>query len=165
MPDNTTRPVKMTTELWGWKRSMDRTLYKTSIQIVNKGSSIMPFDVEPQSKLLDPLSYTKEEAEAMIGIKVVGRFSPDDYVVVDGHRGEVVSTERVVDFGDTFHHKVGVQWKDREGNTSKPELMTKEELDSHTRRLSLAERIAENRAAARQSKHACVTCSQSRLKR
>lgn len=62
----------------------------------------MPFDVEPQSPLLDPLSYTKEEAEAMIGTKVVELYSPYDYAVVDGHRGKIFSTERVVRHPDTL---------------------------------------------------------------
>lgn len=112
----------------------------------------MPFDVEPQPPMLNPLSFTKDEAAAMVGREIVGLADALDYKTVDGARGLIISSERTSGNFGAFEYRVAVQWRDREGNVSKPELLTKEEIRCYTRPLSLRERIASAKAAARQER-------------
>ena len=91
---------------------------------------------------LDPLSYTKTEAEKMLGHELIGLVETGSLKMVSGDRGVVVTTRRNVNFrGDKHEYLVGIQWTDREGSLSEVDFHSKEQVRLNTRGLNLAERI------------------------
>lgn len=91
---------------------------------------------------LDPLSYTKAEAEKMLGHELIGLVETGSLKMVSGDRGVVVTTRRNVNFrGDKHEYLVGIQWTDREGSLSEVDFHSKEQVRLYTRGLNLAERI------------------------
>ena len=104
-----------------------------------------PFD-SSESQLtkstLDPLSFTKAEAEEMLGRDLIGLVESGNLELVAGDQGVVVSTRRGVNFrGDKHEYLVGIQWIDREGHVSEIDFHTKEQIRLYTRGLNLAERL------------------------
>ena len=89
---------------------------------------------------LDPLSFTKDEAEAMVGKRVVELTRGMDGKLVSGRRGEIVAADQLPEpIDNRYRYCVLVQWTDREGNRSRPRRYSKEELAHSTRPLRIQE--------------------------
>lgn len=93
--------------------------------------------------MLDPLSFTSEEAQALVGTEMVQLLDVGSRTV-SGDRCKIVSTHKVFseEFEGLFEYRVGVQWIDREGNVSKVKQFSKLELQRLARPLQLREKAA-----------------------
>ena len=96
--------------------------------------------------MLHPLSYTRDEAVAMIGKSFMRIIHNAEGEEVAGHQGWVVDADTTpIRIGNEQHYMVSVQWIDREGNTSKRLWrMTKEQIRVHTRPVVASDYLEQN---------------------
>lgn len=85
---------------------------------------------------LDPLGFSREEAEAMVGKRVIQMVTDIQGNAVAGRKGEVVASEQTPRYsGNAYQFFVSIIFTDRDGNRSRPWLYSKEQLKNHTRLL------------------------------
>lgn len=84
--------------------------------------------------MLNPLGYCEAEAIAMVGKEIVATLEGFDGRRFDGHRGLIIATQKSTYMGQ-YEYCLVVQWKDRMGDVSGPDLYSKEALQASTRKL------------------------------
>ncbi len=82
---------------------------------------------------LDPLGFTREEAEAVVGTQLRELVKNMKGIWVPGREGEVVASEQIPRYdGNKYQYFVSVVFADRDGNRSLPRVYSKEQLKNFT---------------------------------
>lgn len=96
---------------------------------------------------LNPLGFSKEEAEIMVGKHIVQLTENATGKKVSGRVGQIVAAEQKPTFiGNRYEYFVAVQWRDRDGNVSKSFCLNKQQIKHYTRPLRIQEIAASQHA-------------------
>lgn len=94
--------------------------------------------------MINPSGYSLEEANAMVGTRIVRVFDRVNGDKVDGRQGKIVAAEQTPHFhGNNYQHFVAVEWVNRDGSRSTWHRYSKEQIAAHTRPMRIQEIAAE----------------------
>ena len=94
--------------------------------------------------MLESSGYSLEEADAMVGKRIVRVFERANGDRVDGRRGEIVAAEQTPHFhGNNYQHFVAVQWVNKDGSKSTWHRYSKQQIEEYTRPMRIQEIAAE----------------------